>query len=637
MKKNVKVLAVALLMCNLFILTGCSESAKANEFTETETTTEIQTESVDNLTLAPQARTYDESELSDSYEEYSTITLKDSASTTDDSSVEIDGDIITITQAGTYEVSGTLTDGQIVIDTKDDSKVQLVLSGVDITNSTNSPIYVKKAKDYAMITLKEGTFNTLTDSETYVLPESTDGEEVEDLDATIYSKDDLVINGTGSLTVNANYNDGVKSNDTLLIENGNITVNAIQDAIYGKDSLTVNGGNIDIVTFNGSADAEMKVEEFGAGMGKRPDMNGDFTGTPPDMNGDFTGIPPEFNTEMDINQDMENSGFMPVPPNMIDSVEQGTKENNGMTDTEEAVDVVETTEEEDTGSHKGLKSGGEIVINGGTFVLDTYDDGLNANTFIEINGGDFDIKSGDDAIKAEYLLTINDGNIDISYCYEGVESKELHLNGGNINIVSVDDGINASDPNSETTMGMPYGSDEPLTEEDPVIYVDGSNIIVNGSGDAIDSNGGIIMNSGTVIIHGVNNGGELALDFDKHSVINGGSLLVLGGTGNLSSESLQNVVIAPLSTTYASGTELQILDENNNVIFETTLERDTTSVTFSSDDIEQGKTYTLTNGVSSTEVTTSTDSVITGSTQSFGGRGQRPDIREDASTSTTTK
>ncbi len=634
MKKNVKVIAVALLVsASTFGIVGCTQSASANEIVATETTTtETTTDATTEVSLDPMARVYTEEELSDSYEDYSTITLKDGGSTSDNSSVTIEDDVITITEAGTYEISGTLTDGQIVVDTKDEEKVQLVLNGVDISNSTNSPIYIEKAKDYAMITLKEGSVNTLTDAETYVLPESTDGTTVEDLDSTIYSKADLVINGTGSLTVNANYNDGIKSKDSLLIANGDITVNAVHDAIYGKDALTVLDGDITITTNGGSALAEMPEEEFG-GMGQMP--NGDFTGTPPEMpEGGF----PEMPQDMTGTTETTDTGFVPIPEEMVDSTNSATVNTPPEMPTTETA----TTEEvvvENTESNKGLKSGGEIVIDGGIFTLDTYDDAINANTFVEINDGVFNIKSGNDAIKSEYLLTINGGEINISYCYEGLEAMDLYLNGGDINIVSEDDGINASDPNSTETMGMPQGSDQELTEDDPVIYIDGANVIVNASGDAIDSNGGFVMNSGNVVIHGVNNGGELALDFDKRSTVNGGSLLVLGGSANISDSSTQNVVIAPLTTTFAKGSTLQVLDEKNNVIFETVLERDTNSVTFSSSDIKQGKTYTITDGTNETTVTTSTDSTITGSAQNTmggGGRGQKPEMPTDATTSATT-
>ena len=136
---------------------------------------------------------------------------------------------------------GTLTDGQIYVNASDTDRVSLVLNGVNVTCSTNSPIYVVNA-DETVINLAAGTENILNDTEVY-----TDAE----ADSTIYSKDDLVINGSGSLTVNSNYLYSITSNDDLRIINGNIKVNhnsvdSSGAAVKGKNSVVINGGNLKV-------------------------------------------------------------------------------------------------------------------------------------------------------------------------------------------------------------------------------------------------------------------------------------------------------------------------------------------------------------------------------------------------------
>ena len=148
---------------------------------------------------------------------------------------------MTITAAGTYVVSGSLDDGQIVVDTEDKETVRLVLNGADITCSTSAPIYVKSA-DKIILILADGTENQVTDGDSYVLEDA----ESDEPNAAIFSKSDLTINGDGSLIVKANYNDGIASKDDLKIVSGDITVDAVNDAIKGRDCIGVKDGTIKV-------------------------------------------------------------------------------------------------------------------------------------------------------------------------------------------------------------------------------------------------------------------------------------------------------------------------------------------------------------------------------------------------------
>ena len=149
--------------------------------------------------------------------------MENNTGTVDLDNVEVTGDgisvsdnFITISKGGDFEVTGTLDDGQIVIDTEE--KVKLRLSGMSLTNKNGSAVYVKNV-DKAYITLTDNTENTLTDGENY-----TSGDENEK--GCITSRDNLEIKGSGSLTVNGNYNHGIFSSNSIEIGNGNINVNA---------------------------------------------------------------------------------------------------------------------------------------------------------------------------------------------------------------------------------------------------------------------------------------------------------------------------------------------------------------------------------------------------------------------------
>ena len=145
-----------------------------------------------------------------------------------------------LSQPGTYRISGTIADGDVVVDAGDSAVVQLILDNADITNTDGAAIAVTSAET-AIVILADGSTNTLTDGAVYVLAEGED-----EPNAALYSKSDLTITGEGSLVVSGNYNDGIASKDGLVIESGDITVVAVDDAIRGKDYVVVNGGNIDL-------------------------------------------------------------------------------------------------------------------------------------------------------------------------------------------------------------------------------------------------------------------------------------------------------------------------------------------------------------------------------------------------------
>ncbi len=140
---------------------------------------------------------------------------------------------LTIAEAGTYVLSGSTT-GQVVVDT--DGYVRIILNGATITSSTGAAIQVDSAET-TVIELADGTTNTVSDAAT---------RSDEEIDGAIYSADDLIITGTGTLNLTANFADGIVGKDDLLIESGTIAVTSADDGIRGKDSLTVTGGTITI-------------------------------------------------------------------------------------------------------------------------------------------------------------------------------------------------------------------------------------------------------------------------------------------------------------------------------------------------------------------------------------------------------
>nr|MDT0661646.1 carbohydrate-binding domain-containing protein [Micromonospora sp. DSM 115978] len=184
-----------------------------------------------------------------------TITLTGSSASVSGSNVTVAGGAITITAPGSYQISGTLSNGQVRVQTSAAGSVELILAGASITNSTSSPLYIADA-DTVTVTLAAGTSNTLTDAATYT--------NADEPDAALFSTADLTISGTGSLNVRANYLDGIVSKDALVIQSGVITVNSVDDSIRGKNSLTVNGGTISVTSSGGDG---LKSNDTEAGRG----------------------------------------------------------------------------------------------------------------------------------------------------------------------------------------------------------------------------------------------------------------------------------------------------------------------------------------------------------------------------------
>lgn len=211
---------------------GCNKSSSVAGNDDSDSGVDIDIESDDN------ARTAAVHETSSDYT-YETssaiaIVLNGNSVSTNSANVSASGSTVKITAAGTYLISGSLTNGQLIIDAKE-AVVKIILNGVSVSNSSTSPFYIKNSEKTILI-LADNTTNTFTDAAPY----SATGEP----NATIFSNCDFTIYGTGTLNVNGKYADGISSDDGLIIKNGTINVSAVDDAIRGKDYLIVHDGTI---------------------------------------------------------------------------------------------------------------------------------------------------------------------------------------------------------------------------------------------------------------------------------------------------------------------------------------------------------------------------------------------------------
>mgnify|MGYP002548839107 CR=1 FL=1 len=579
------------------------------------------------------------------------ITLSPDGSTSTDASVLIDGQTVTVTQAGTYQIAGTLGDGALIVESAENAKITLVLGGVSIKNSTGAAIQISTADDVT-IELAEGTTNVLQSGEEVDIATATESEEASG--GALQSKADLKIKGKGSLTVLGYLNNGIHCTKDLKIKNGNISVTALGHGIKGKNSVTVSGGTVTVTSGkDGITSDETENEEKG-----------------------FVTIEDGEIIITSAGDGVSAETTLTVTGGVISIISGGGSANaQQKTDNmRDWWDFDNSASDDNSASCKGLKAGKALVISGGSITIDAQDDALHTDGDMTISGGECILSTGDDGAHAALSLTVLDGKITVLTSYEGLEANQITLAGGELDITASDDGINAnggsdgfsggfgggfggrrSDMNSQSgdmtppdnsNMQTPPDGNAPsgnpptmpgqdaadstttddTTDKQPVLLITGGKITVNADGDGLDSNGNLRVEGGDITVNGPSNGGNGALDIGTENggagVIAGGTLIALGASSmaeNFGSTSTQCAFLVTINS-FGAGETITITDSQGNVLYTGVTVKSANSVVFSSADLVVGETYTVTIGSNSATVTQS--STVVGNSNGFGGFGR---------------
>lgn len=476
---------------------------------------------------------FTERDLAGTYEESGAVyvTLSGDGITGETDGVAINGQTVTITAEGTYIFSGTLSEGQIVVDA-DKAKVQIVFDNVDITCASSAAVYVKNAEK-VFVTLAEGAQNTLRNTDEYVAIDDNN------IDAVIFAKSDLTLNGTGSLTIVSAEGHGIVSKDDLKITGGTYDITAAGHALSGKDSVRIADGTFILTAEKDGIHAENADDEE---KGYIYIADGDFT---------------------------------------ITSDGDGMYLNGGTYQIDSADD--------------SIHSNANITIADGTYTLATGDDGVHADDALTVNGGTITVTESYEGLEG-LTVTINDGTIDITARDDGIntaggtdqsgfgtfgdhfkgmdsaddETEEttdnemwMELNGGYIHILAGGDGV---DSNGDLTIN---GGE---------IYIDGPSDNGNSAIDYGDRSSAYV------------NGGML--------VAIGSSGMAEG----MSDSSKQKVLMVKLGEQMEGG-NVVLTDSEGNVIVSYTALKTYDCVIISTAEVESGATYTLTTSGTTTEVT----------------------------------
>ena len=607
--------ATALSMTAVAGCTGTKSSTGNVVSSETETNAE-ETSAQSEAGTFSSADMFTERDLAGTYEESGAVyvTLSDDGITGETDGVVIKGQTVTITAEGTYIFSGTLSEGQIVVDA-DNAKVQIVFDNVDITCASSAAVYIKSAEK-VFVTLAEGSQNTLRNTDEYVAIDDNN------IDAVIFAKSDLTLNGTGSLTIVSAEGHGIVSKDDLKITGGTYDITAAGHALSGKDSVRIADGTFILTAEKDGIHAENADDEE---KGYIYIADGDFTITSDGDGMDASNIVQIEDGTLDITAGGGAANSLKTHESDVPG--GGMPQNGEKPDGESMPQMGEkpdgenmpqdTTTDESGTSTKGIKAGGGMYLNGGTYQIDSADDSIHSNANITIADGTYTLATGDDGVHADDALIVNGDTITVTESYEGLEGLTVTINDGTIDITASDDGINTAGGTDQSGFGtfgdhfkgMDSADDETeeTTDKEMWMELNGGYIHILAGGDGVDSNGNLTINGGEIYIDGPSDNGNSAIDYGDRSsaYVNGGMLVAIGSSGmaeGMSDSSKQEVLMVKLGEQMEAG-DVELTDNEGNVIVSYTALKSYDCVIISTAEVESGATYTLTTSGTMTEVT----------------------------------
>ena len=578
-------LGYALLACSI---SGCSFDSFSK--TATETSSESSS-SATGITYLDADDMFTDRDKEVGYDEdtATAITLSDDASSCDSSSVTISNNTITITDEGTYLLTGSLSDGQVIVDA-DDKKVQLVLDSVNINCDTSATLYVKAA-DKVFVTLASDSENSLSNTSDFVAIDDNN------IDAVIFSKDDLTLNGSGTLTVTAKYGHGIVSKDDLVITSGTYQITAAKHALSGKDSVRIADG---VLTLDAGTDGIHSENTDNDAKGFIYIANGDIS-----ITADSDGFDAEETLQVD-------GGNIEVAAG-----DDGLHADGDLIITDGTINV--------TKSYEGLE-GMTVTVEDGNISVVSSDDGINAagdGTSEESSQSGTPPEKPDGSDSTEDRpeppsgFDKNDNSSANSNSDSNSDSKPADLPDGNGGPGGGNGGPGGGDGAPGGGNGGPGGGNgapgggnggpgggmEEATDYN-LIQISGGKIYINANGDGIDSNGNLTVTGGEIYVDGPTSGGDGALDCSGTALISGGTVIAVGSSGmaeNFDSSSAQGSMITTVSDSMITG-DITLTDSEGNTIVSYSPSKEYSSVAISCVDLKEGETYTLVAGDTSTSV-----------------------------------
>ena len=425
---------IAALAALSILLTGCAQKPTTGDEAKTPAGEEILTATDGEMfTDRDRTATIDESAVA--------VTLTGSSAECSSDEVEIKGSTITVKGGGTYAFSGSLS-GQIVVDAEG-QKPRLIFNGASVTNEMSAPLYIKEA-DKVVVTLAGE--NTLTAGDTF----TTDGET--NIDGAVFSKQDLTFNGEGSLTVSSPAGHGIVCKDDLVFTGGSYDITCASHGLDANDSVRISAATLTVAAGKDGIHAENSDD---TSLGFIYISGGTFS-----LTAEGDGISAGSTLQIEDGEfDLTCGGGSENGEKQASDSWGGfgggmgggmDRPGGGMGGGMRPTAATTTTADDSSTSMKGIKSGADLQISGGTFTINAADDGLHSNASMAIRGGDITIATGDDGLHAEETLEVSAGKITVSESYEGLEALDIIVSGGDITLTASDDGLNAAGGTDES-------------------------------------------------------------------------------------------------------------------------------------------------------------------------------------------
>lgn len=541
-----KALSIAVSAAMLFSLSACGSSetiAETPSPTAAELQASVETPAVDsNMFTKRDSRT--------DYDEAAAQYIDLDAQTGD----------LTLTEAGDYVLSGTLTDGSVIINASEDAKLHLILNGAHIASQSAAALYVISA-DKVFVTLADGSENGV----------SAAGDSAEDnyanVDAAIFARCDISFNGSGSLSVSSAKGHGIVSKDDLVFTGGSYMIQAANHGISGKDSIRIADGSFVVTAGKNCLDSD--------------------------------------------NDEDSDKGFIYIAGGSFD-LSSGNDACHCFGDFDFLAGSMEISAVDD-----GVHSGAALSVSGGSITISLCYEGLEGVT-VDISGGTIDITSSDDGINAangssDSAQDTNEGTpADFAGGAPDMSGDPPEKPDGSGDT----SGASGSMPDAPADMpeaptNMPGGTgggfvsgDDPFAADSScLVTISGGMVRINAQGDGIDSNGDLVISGGEVYVSGPRNGGDGALDYNGSGTISGG-IIVACGMGGMSQNLSDGSQCSAMINLSGSG-EIKLTDTSGNVLLSYTPADDYSCIVVSCPELAEGSEYTLSYGSASQRFTQS--------------------------------
>ncbi len=608
---------VCVLLILSLLLCSCTQSARNNDTGNTDTTnnseeTSNPTSSVTGMIPLDPDNMFTDRDYDTAYDlsRCAFIRLNGDSIETDSKAVQISGTSVRLTEEGAYIISGTLNDGQIIVDADKSEKIQIIMDGASIHSANSAPIYILQA-DKVFITLADHSENSLSNGGAFAVIDDNN------IDAVVFSKDDLTLNGGGALSITSPAGHGIVTKDDLAVTGGRYTIESDGHGLSGKQSVRIADGSFALDTGKDGIHAENNDDPS---LGFCYILGGDFL-----ISADGDGIDATSNVKIyGGTLDITTNG-VPIGGTSASQSQSSTTTSRGGMMMAPSIDV------EFESSSKGINADAVMAVYGGKITVEAASHCIHSEGEMVITGGLLQLSSTyEKGISAHGNLTIDGENtvINISKSTEGIESKSvMTINNGTITVIASDDALNATGGKSGAMMGGGMGGTSGMGgNQTDCMIINGGYVEVYSDYDCLDANGNLVLNGG--VIKASNTGGAFTGQnsvFDPDGTLTIGDTVTFlstsGGKSQAKVSTTQHTITVFCDSTYQSETYISVTDEFGTLIAEYVPHGDFNSFLILSPALEIGKTYTVSIGDETHEVILNEHNTVIGTEEASSGMG----------------